>query len=88
MKSFYSLSMKGLAIIFVLTLAKITDAGTRYKDIVFSSYTVKDSIQFGSNLNIDGSNDTLLMDIYQPPVTLSNHDLWSSASMAEASSAA
>ncbi|HTY39083.1 MAG TPA: alpha/beta hydrolase, partial [Bacteroidota bacterium] len=41
-------------------------AGTRYRDIVFSNVTVTSSIQYGSNINIDGSTATLLLDLYQP----------------------
>jgi dienelactone hydrolase len=66
MKSFHSFSLKVLAIVFVLMSAQVTHAGTRYKDIVFSSVTVTSNIQFGSNLNINGSNAPLLLDLYQP----------------------
>ncbi len=66
MNSFYGFTIKALAIISVLTFANATDAGTRYRDIVFPSVTTTTGIQFGSNLNIDGSNAILLLDLYQP----------------------
>ena len=66
MKSFHSYSVKALAIVFVLTSAQVIFAQTRYKDLVFPSATVTSSIQFGSNLNVDGTTATLLLDLYQP----------------------
>ena len=66
MRSLYNFSLKVLAIVFVLMSAQTTYTGTRYKDIVFSSVTVTSSIQFGGNLNIDGSNAALVLDLYQP----------------------
>ncbi|MCX6145580.1 MAG: T9SS type A sorting domain-containing protein [Ignavibacteriales bacterium] len=65
MKSFHSNSVIALAIVFLIS-TQVTYAGTRYKDLVFPSVTVTSSIQFGSNLNVDGSNAPLLLDLYQP----------------------
>lgn len=53
-------------IISVPLFVEIADAGTRYKDVVFSNVNVKDSIQFGSNFDIHGSNQSLLLDFYEP----------------------
>lgn len=66
MNLFHRLSFRVLGTVFVLLSAAVADAGTRYRDIVFSSYNVTKNIQFGINLNIDGSTDTLRLDIYVP----------------------
>jgi poly(3-hydroxybutyrate) depolymerase len=66
MKSFDRYSVIALAFVFVLMSAQVTSAGTRYKDLVFPSATITSNIQFGSNLNIDGTTAALLLDLYQP----------------------
>ncbi len=66
MNSFYNFLTKALTIIFVFIFIHVTDAGTRYKDIVFPSCTITKNIQFGVNINIDGTNDTLFLDFYEP----------------------
>ncbi len=68
MKFVHSFSLKVLAIAFVLISAQATDAQTRYKDIIFPALdvTVTSGIQFGSNINIDGSTAPLVLDLYQP----------------------
>jgi dienelactone hydrolase len=66
MKSCYRCSLIVLAMIFTLTSAQVTYGQTRYKDFVFPSATVTSGIQYGSNLNIDGSTAPLLLDLYQP----------------------
>jgi hypothetical protein len=44
----------------------IAVAGTRYKDVIFPSVTTGTGIPFGLNAGINGTPDTLLMDVYQP----------------------
>ncbi len=66
MKSFLNFSIKALTTIFFIVSANVAEAGTRYKDIVFVAATGATGIPFGSNLNIDGSTASLLLDIYQP----------------------
>ncbi len=66
MKSFYKYFPKTTAIIFLFLFVQTADAGTRYRDIVFPSATITRGIQFGSNTNIDGTNATLFLDLYQP----------------------
>lgn len=66
MESFRSFSLKVLATMLVFLCARVADAGTRYKDIVFPTVTTTSNIQFGSNLNIDGSNAPLFLDLYEP----------------------
>ena len=66
MNRFHRVSFRTLGVVFALLSTSAADAGTRYRDIVFSSYNVTKNIQFGINLNIDGSNDTLRLDIYVP----------------------
>jgi poly(3-hydroxybutyrate) depolymerase len=66
MKSYRRFSIIVLTTLVVFISTQVADAGTRYKDIVFSSATVTPNIQFGSNLNIDGSTATLYLDLYQP----------------------
>ncbi|MCX6134809.1 MAG: T9SS type A sorting domain-containing protein [Ignavibacteriales bacterium] len=66
MKSLHSFSNKMLVIIFVIISSETIHAGTRYKDIIFPSATVTKGIQYGSNVNIDGSNAALMLDLYQP----------------------
>ncbi len=66
MKPFYN----SLSIIFPLIMVFISindiEAGTRYKDIVFNSVTVKKDIQFGSNTALNGSDLSLKLDFYEP----------------------
>jgi dienelactone hydrolase len=66
MKSFHRFSMNALAAFFIFVSATVAHAGTRYKDIVFPSFTATKNIQFGSNLAIDGSNAALFLDLYEP----------------------
>jgi dienelactone hydrolase len=66
MKSSNSCPIKVLATMIFLMSATITYAGTRYRDIVFTSATVTKNIQFGSNLGISGSNTVLSLDLYEP----------------------
>lgn len=55
--------------LFALT-ANAQCPGERYHNFVFSSHTLTSGIQYGSNLktsyNFTGTNQNLLMDIYQP----------------------
>ncbi len=64
MKSFCILLRNLLIIGFVLT--NVTNAGTRYKDIVFSSATITRNIQYGSNVSINGTTASLLLDVFEP----------------------
>ncbi len=42
------------------------EGGTRYRDIVFASYTEAYNVKFGESLNIDATVDSLYMDVYRP----------------------
>ncbi len=66
MKSFYNSPSKILMLISVVIVAHTTDAGTRYKDHVFSSVVSTKNIPFGSSMNIDSSTDSLFLDFYEP----------------------
>ncbi|MDE3057244.1 MAG: carboxylesterase family protein [Bacteroidota bacterium] len=66
MESFYRFLAKTLTIIVVFIFAQVANAGTRYKDIVFTSVNATMNVPFGSNVNIDGSNDSLFLDFYTP----------------------
>jgi dienelactone hydrolase len=66
MKPVHEFLLKALLIFFIFTSAEAAYGGTRYKDIVFSSAKVTRDIQFGSNLNIDGTNAALFLDLYEP----------------------
>jgi len=66
MKSLEHFSLGVLSVMAALSFADVTQAQTRYKDLVFSSVDATTNVQFGSNLNIDGSTATLLLDIYEP----------------------
>ncbi len=60
-------SRNTLSILFsLLLLTGSADGGTRYRDLVFSSATVTANVQYGSNLNIDGTTATLYLDLYAP----------------------
>lgn len=54
------------ALLIIVLLASGADAATRYKDIIFSSTKTTMGIQFGTNLNIDGTTAVLLADLYEP----------------------
>jgi acetyl esterase/lipase len=43
-----------------------TVAGTRYRDAVFTDYTVQSDLQYGSAPGSDGSPEALMLDLYQP----------------------
>ena len=66
MKIYSGVSVTMLTIMLVFVSADGVRAQTRYKDIVFPSATATTGIQFGSNLNINGSTATLLVDVYEP----------------------
>lgn len=66
MNSFYNSLPKMLTIVFVFTVIQISQAQTRYKDIVFSNVTSTKDIQFGRSLAISGSNSNLYLDLYEP----------------------
>ena len=63
---FYRFSNIVLVAISVFMSIETTQAQTRYKDFVFPSVTLTSDIQFGTNLNVDGSSASLLLDLYQP----------------------
>lgn len=64
MKSLHTVFSTLLFSIFLVTLH--AEAGTRYRDIVFGSASVTKDIQYGSNMNLDGSNAILTLDVYSP----------------------
>ncbi len=66
MISFYTSLPKVLILMLVFIIIQVTEAQTRYKDIVFSSVTNTNNIQFGSSLSISGSNSNLYLDFYEP----------------------
>ncbi|RJP72560.1 MAG: T9SS C-terminal target domain-containing protein [Ignavibacteriales bacterium] len=66
MKSPYVLLRNLLMFGFVFILITLTNAGTRYKDIVFPSATITRNIQFGSNLAINGTTTSLYLDFFEP----------------------
>jgi hypothetical protein len=66
MKSFYSSLPKLIATMLVVIIVQVSEAGTRYKDIVFSSVKVTKDIQFGSAPAISGTNSALYLDFYEP----------------------
>ena len=49
------------------TEAQTFDCNTgRYSDEVFNSFTKTSDIQYGQNISLTGSNENLLLDVYQP----------------------
>jgi para-nitrobenzyl esterase len=40
--------------------------GNRYQSFVFSDFTVTTDIEYGSNVDLNGAPETLLMDVYTP----------------------
>jgi para-nitrobenzyl esterase len=38
----------------------------RYREFIFSDYTVNSDVAYGENINLDGENESLLMDVYTP----------------------
>jgi poly(3-hydroxybutyrate) depolymerase len=53
---------------FVIVMAYSLSAATlvRYRDNVFTNVGVTSNILYGSNVNADGTTQTLLLDVYQP----------------------
>ena len=66
MISFYNSLPKTLILILIFLIIQVTEAQTRYKDVVFSSVTTTNDIQFGSSLTVSGSNSELYLDLYEP----------------------
>ena len=66
MKLFLDIRLRVFPFLFVFACATFADAGTRYRDIVFSSVTDTLGIQFGSAPGIDGSTQPLYLDFYEP----------------------
>lgn len=68
MKKIYLFLTAGILLSVITAHAQCP--GERYHNFVFSNYTVTSGIQYGSNLktsyNFTGTNQNLLMDIYQP----------------------
>ncbi|MFA6542120.1 MAG: alpha/beta hydrolase fold domain-containing protein [Bacteroidota bacterium] len=64
MKSFFTALFTLLAALS--GFSQRTEAGTRYKDIVFASAASTIGVQFGSALALDGSTLPLLVDVYEP----------------------
>lgn len=55
-----------LAMVWTATSGTLWAAPVRYLDNVFTNTTVSSNITYGSNANVDGSPQTLKMDVYQP----------------------
>ncbi len=66
MTAFYKSFPKIFTLLFILILIQLAEAQTRYKDILFSSVSTTNNIQFGSSLSIAGSNSPLYLDFYEP----------------------
>ncbi len=66
MKQFLVCAFALIGIMSILNIGTAAAAGIRYKDIVFSSVTDTIGIQYGKSVDIDGSTDTLLLDLYSP----------------------
>jgi dienelactone hydrolase len=64
MKSLTTTLLQSLLIVFLF--ASGADSATRYKDIVFGASKSTLGIQFGTNLNLDGTTAVLLADLYEP----------------------
>ncbi|RYM33353.1 T9SS type A sorting domain-containing protein [Brumimicrobium glaciale] len=63
MKKIYLL---GAALIAFFTVEAQDCTGGRYDAEMFSNLDITSDIQYGSNVNFDGSNQDLLLDIYRP----------------------
>jgi|JI10StandDraft_1071094.scaffolds.fasta_scaffold94451_3 para-nitrobenzyl esterase len=61
---------KTLLLLFVsLIISEISSSQCtegRYRNFIFSDFNLTADIQYGTNLNEDGSSENLLMDIYEP----------------------
>jgi poly(3-hydroxybutyrate) depolymerase len=55
-----------LGVVIVLSCSLFAATPVRYLDNVFTNVTVTSNIVYGSNVNADGTNQTLLLDVYQP----------------------
>jgi len=66
MKSFYNSLLKILTIVLSFLFITATEAQTRYRDLIFPSYTITYNIGFGSSLSLSGTTDSLYLDFYQP----------------------
>jgi acetyl esterase/lipase len=54
------------ALVFVGFDTKVGAAGVRYRDLVFPSITTTKNIPYGQATNIDGVQQTLLLDVHEP----------------------
>jgi para-nitrobenzyl esterase len=70
MKKIYSLFISGALLLISTTTTNAQCFGGRYHNFVFPSFTLTSNVQYGSNLKTSstgvGSNQNLLMDIYEP----------------------
>lgn len=66
MKSFYKVPPQILLITVFFLFVQAANAGTRYRDYVFSSVVSTTNVPFGSSMNIDGTTDSLFLDFYEP----------------------
>ena len=64
MKKIYLLGLCAASVFF--TQAQQDCSNGRYVDEVFANVTTTSDIQYGSNLDLDGDNVNLLLDVYQP----------------------
>lgn len=62
MKKFLSLISVSL---FTLALNAQCEEG-RYREFIFSDYIINTDVAYGENINLDGENEALLLDIYRP----------------------
>jgi para-nitrobenzyl esterase len=66
MKKIY-LALATIVSLVATTKSNAQCAGNRYHDFVFpSNPTITSNIQYGSNLKFDGTNQNLLLDVYEP----------------------
>lgn len=58
------LCIVALLFLYVSINGQCTDG--RYRDFIFSEFELTSDVQYGSNLNEDGSTELLMMDVYEP----------------------
>ena len=66
MRSIPRSSLVVFTAVSILLSVQVSDAGTRYRDKVFSSADTMARIPFGASMGIGGSIDTLFLDFYAP----------------------
>lgn len=61
MKKFFYLALSIISI-----QANSQCENDRYREFIFSEFSLTSDVTYGENINLDGENETLLLDIYQP----------------------